>query len=812
MAHTDNKFHPGQAQKDLYAGGVMQRQIFNSDRTRQGSLVSRVGALLTVAGMLLFSACGGSNSVTENDLPEPPQRDGVPPTLTTVTVQPDGLVEMGDPVRIDFVSSEAIMTPVVTINGMPAEVSGDVTNWRAIRNINAADPTGEVTFSIVFQDISGELGQAVTTTTNDSAACFGPECPRGDDLGPLEGKWQLDFAGVGPAEGDTSWFSIADTGPDGLRACWFDDLYEFGRDGSFRNSQGDQTWVEPWQGAAAEGCDTPVAPHDGSNNAIFQYDDVAETLKLTGTGAFLGLAKVVNGSELTDPALAPGSVTYQVVELIGDSLTVRINFGPGWWEFRLTRVSNLPIVGKWKLNFAGVGPAEGDTSWFSIADTGSTGPRACWFDDVYHFGGDGSFRNYQDGETWVESWQGATAESCGSPVAPHNGGSAGSWYYDDAGTVRLDGVGAYLGLAKVVNGAEVTDPALAPTSVTYDVVELIGDSLTVRINFGPGWWEFSFDRVVDTADLRGMWRLDFAGVGPNAGDTSWFSIADTGPDGPRACWFDDIYQFGRDGSFRNSQGDQTWVEPWQGAIQEACDVPVAPHDGSNSAIFEYDEGAGTLQLEGLGAYLGLAKVVNGSELTDLALAPGSVTYEVVELIGDSLTVRINFGPGWWEFRLTRVSNLALSGNWRLNFAGVGPNEGDTSWFSIADTGATGPRACWFDDIYHFGGNGTFQNFQDGDTWVEPWQGAAAEACGVPVAPHNGSSAGAWYYNEPGSEVRLDGIGSFLSLAKVVNGAELTDPALAPDFVNYNLVELIGDSLTVRINFGVGWWEFVFERD
>ena len=61
-------------------------------------------------------------------------------------------------------------------------------------------------------------------------------------------------------------------------------------------------------------------------------------------------------------------------------------------------------------------------------------------------------------------------------------------------------------------------------------------------------------------------------------------------------------------------------------------------------------------------------------------------------------------------------------------------------------------------------------------------------------------------------MRLDGIGSFLSLAKVVNGAELTDPALAPDFVNYNLVELIGDSLTVRINFGVGWWEFVFERD
>ena len=46
----------------------------------------------------------------------------------------------------------------------------------------------------------------------------------------------------------------------------------------------------------------------------------------------------------------------------------------------------------------------------------------------------------------------------------------------------------------------------------------------------------------------------------------------------------------------------------------------------------------------------------------------------------------------------------------------------------------------------------------------------------------------------------------------MNGAELTDPAMAPDFVIYNVVELIGDSLTVRINFGVGWWEFDFVRE
>ncbi len=790
----------------------MQRQLFNSNRGRPGNNTGRFGAVLAMAGLLLLSACDSDNTVTENDLQEP-GKDGVPPVLTIVTMQPDGVVEPGQSVRIDFTASEALMTPVVFINNVRAEVTGRIADWRAVRPITDTDPLGDVTFSITYQDVSGELGQAVIATTDGSVACIGDECLDEEPLGPLEGNWKLDFAGVGPAEGDTSWFSIADTGPEGPRACWFDDIYQFGADGSFSNILGDETWVEPWQGAAAEGCGAPVAPHDGSNNAVFEYDETAATLKLTGLGAFLGLAKVVNDAELADPAQTPGSVTYQVVELIGDSLTVRINFGAGWWEYRLSRISNSPIVGKWKLNFAGVGPAAGDTSWFSIDDTGPDGPRACWFDDIYHFGDDGAFQNFQDGDTWVEPWQGAAAEGCGAPVAPHDGSSAGAWYYDEgAGTVRLDGIGSFLGLAKVVNGAELADPAATPAFVTYEVVELVGDSLTVRIDFGGGWWEYRLERVADTADLKGNWKLDFAGVGPAEGDTSWFSIDDTGPDGPRACWFDDIYEFGADGSFRNILGDETWVEPWQGAAAEGCGAPVAPHDGSNNAVFEYDETAATLKMTGLGAFLGLAKVVNDAELTDPAQTPGSVTYQVVELIGDSLTVRINFGAGWWEYRLSRVSNLPVVGNWKLDFAGVGPAAGDTSWFSIDDTGPDGPRACWFDDIYHFGDTGTFQNFQDGDTWVEPWQGAAAEGCGVPVAPHDGSSAGAWNYNEPGSEVRLDGVGSFLGLAKVVNGAELADPAATPAFVIYNVVEVVGDSMTVRIDFGGGWWEYGLVRE
>jgi len=781
----------------------MQRQIFNSNRGRPGNNTGSLGAVLAMAGLLLLSACDSNDTVTDNNLPEP-GKDGVPPVLTTVTVQPDGVVAPGQSVRIDFEASEALMTPVVFINNVQAQVSGKIASWNAVREITDTDPVGDVTFSITYQDVSGELGQAVIASTDGSAACIGDECVAEEPLPPLQGNWQLEFAGVGPTEGDTSWFSIADTGPDGPRACWFDDVYEFGADGSFRNIQDDETYLEAWQGVT-EGCGAPIAPHDGSNNAVFEYDETAATLKLTGVGAYLGVAKAMNGVELTAPSEAPASVTYKVVELIGDSLTVRIDYGGGWWEYRLTRSATPPIVGNWKLDFAGVGPTAGDTSWFSIADTGPDGPRACWFDDIYHFSDDGSFQNFQAGETYLEAWQGVT-EGCGTPIAPHDGSTVGSWVYDESGgTVTLDGTGLYLGVAKAMNGVELTTPSEAPASVTYTVVELIGDSLTVRIDYGGGWWEYRLVRVPEAPDLSGDWQLEFAGVGPTEGDTSWFSIADTGPDGPRACWFDDVYEFGADGSFRNIQDDETYLEAWQG-VTEGCGAPIAPHDGSNNAVFEYDETAATLKLTGVGAYLGVAKAMNGVELTAPSEAPASVTYKVVELIGDSLTVRIDYGGGWWEYRLTRSATPPIVGNWKLDFAGVGPTAGDTSWFSIADTGPDGPRACWFDDIYHFSDDGSFQNFQAGETYLEAWQGVT-EGCGTPIAPHDGSTVGSWVYDESGGTVTLDGTGLYLGVAKAMNGVELTTPSEAPASVTYTVVELIGGSLTVRIDYGGGWWEY-----
>jgi len=142
---------------------------------------------------------------------------------------------------------------------------------------------------------------------------------------------QAQALAVGPSKGNFSWWSN-NAGDVSLRACFFDDEYVFEADGTFRNVLGDETWNEEWQGVPA-GCSAPIAPHDGSAQASWAYDEDAGTITLTGKGAYLGLAKVHNGGELSAPAEAVSSITYPVV-IEGNKMTIDIDFGGiGYWHF-----------------------------------------------------------------------------------------------------------------------------------------------------------------------------------------------------------------------------------------------------------------------------------------------------------------------------------------------------------------------------------------------------------------------------------------------------------------------------------------------
>ncbi len=172
--------------------------------------------------------------------------------------------------------------------------------------------------------------------------------------------------------------------------------------------------------------------------------------------------------------------------------------------------------------------------------------------------------------------------------------------------------------------------------------------------------------------IAGTWKLapeaGALGVGPGLGDVSWWE-SNAGTVTERACLFDDKYVFNADGTFKNVLGSDTWLENWQGdgSQHEVCGTPIAPHDGTATATYTHDEGAGEITINGAGAFLGIAKAFNGGELALGDTVPSSITY-IADLSGDTLELDIEIaGGGHWSFRLVRdVPPEGIVGAWKLS--------------------------------------------------------------------------------------------------------------------------------------------------
>ena len=156
-----------------------------------------------------------------------------------------------------------------------------------------------------------------------------------------------------------------------------------------------------------------------------------------------------------------------------------------------------------------VGPSQGDGSWWSLSEADVT-TRACFMDDRYTLGSDGSFSIVMDGETWLEGFQGVDSDQCGAPVAPHDG--SGSYTYEATETtLTLSGEGAFMGLPKANNAGELPNVDV-PTSITYTITEFVRDGagkrLVLDIECGAGvWWRFTFvSQLISTVNIR--WLYD----------------------------------------------------------------------------------------------------------------------------------------------------------------------------------------------------------------------------------------------------------------------------------------------------------------
>ena len=137
--------------------------------------------------------------------------------------------------------------------------------------------------------------------------------------------------------------------------------------------------------------------------------------------------------------------------------------------------------------------------------------------------------------------------------------------------------------------------------------------------------------------------------------------------------------------------------------------------------------------------------------------------------------------------------------------GVGPTEGSVEWFSASADEFTS-LSCEEPNIFVFNSDGSFFIDYQNDTWIEEWQGGSG-ACSSPVAPWDASIPATWSYDEANSQLTLIGQGSYLVLAKAVNGRELASPDDVPESITYNITDTSDGDITFTIDSGGIWWTF-----
>jgi hypothetical protein len=448
---------------------------------------------------------------------------------------------------------------------------------------------------------------------------------------PVVGTWRLapnaGALAVGPNQGDGSWFSssMADVS---TRSCLFDDSIKFDASGGLTHYMNGSTWVEGWQGASADGCGTPVAPHDGSTNAPFSYsyNSVTNELTVNGIGAHLGLAKVINGAEINNPANAASSITYLVnFSANTDTMNVDISIGSGWWHYTYVKTSAWSMANPnvtFKVNMSnytgtiGTGVYVNGTfnGWCGNCNPMTDMGNGIWQTTLPIPSGSIEYKFTVDG--WNDQEMFTGTESCIDPIV-------------DANNNRYLQFTSDITLSTVCFGS--CDPCLTVSP------ELVGT------------WKLK----ADAGSLA---------VGPGQGNGSWWtnSVADVAT---RACLFDDSIKFEANGAMTHYMDGSTWLEAWQGSNPEGCGTPLAPHDGTTNApyTYSYNNATGELTTIGVGAHIGLAKVTNAGELTSPANAPGSITYLItLSNNNNTMTADINIGPGWWRFIYEKTQQAVVA--------------------------------------------------------------------------------------------------------------------------------------------------------
>ena len=205
-----------------------------------------------------------------------------------------------------------------------------INGWNAQEQFGSADACAATVDGTYYNRPLSVSNLESNVTLN--TACYNSCEDCLDYASTLVGTWKLDGYKVGPAADNGDWWTWDGNGRD----CHKDDTYTFDDSSGFAIEHGTETWLEAWQGKDPEGCGAPVAPH--VNSTAHTYTLTGTTLTVSGTGAYMGLAKAHNGGE---DGNSGGAITYEIMEMTTTTMKITLDYsggnGTNFWTYELVK-------------------------------------------------------------------------------------------------------------------------------------------------------------------------------------------------------------------------------------------------------------------------------------------------------------------------------------------------------------------------------------------------------------------------------------------------------------------------------------------
>jgi len=423
----------------------------------------------------------------------------------------------------------------------------------------------------------------------------------------------------------------------------------------------------------------------------------------------------------------------------------------------------------------GIGPNLNDNQYWSFGGVTPLGERPCILDDSFTFNLDGTFEFESNNTIWVDleangGWLGPNTEGCfeenttnltslnGDDLSAFGNGGAYTYEYDAAaGSLKLLGEGAFIGLANKTGAGDSFIPLAEKEYKIFNFVEgSVADSLQMAIEINDGnFWNFYLVSYENPADLPAI-----PGSMPSAG-----------------------FSYVKDGFTITCTNSST---------------------ASTSYMWEFGDG-------------GMSSEENPT-YTYSSEGEFTITLTASDDMGQSDDASQNVIISAATFDPAVLSN-ATGKVWKLDGEAsyyVGPTAGSNEWWPGIDANGAVERACQLDDEFIFFDNGTMEYDAKGMVFAESYMGGS-NACIAEtdlVSPFDLYASGTHMFSATAEQITATGDGAFIGFNKGPNDYEMAaDGSSTPaSQIVYDVLEYtnVGNKETVTFTVGYnpgadGYW-------